>query len=154
MVVVFLRVCVSCRFDLFSKNVMSPKIEKKNYRLVKTTERRSLLLMRNYMRYLTFNLFRNCSYSLVHWVIISLFTSYVLIMLFKLFVHLSYYCRWVSELYSSLIYFCTCVLCLLSITNLSLLMGKKWWSGGTSSPMMIWEVRNYLVTQAYLVQSN
>ena len=28
-------------------------------------------------------------------------------------------------------------------------MGWKRWSGGTCSPMMIWEVRYYLVTQAY-----
>ena len=153
MVVVFLRVCVSCRFDLFSKNVMSPKIEKKNYRLVKTTEMGSLLLMRNYMHYLNFDLFRNSSYSLVHWVIISLFTCYVLILLFKLFVHLSYYCRWINELYSSLFYSYTFVLFLIK-TKLTLLMGIKWWSGRTSSPMMIWEVRYFLVMQAYLVQSN
>ena len=39
-------------------------------------------------------------------------------------------------------------------TNLTLLRGIKWWSGGTSSPLTIREVRYYLVTQAYLVQLN
>ena len=84
---------------------------------------------------------------------ISSFKSYVLIMLFKLSIYLSYYCRWINELYRSLFFSCTCILCLLN-SNLTLLMGTKWWSGGTRSPMTIWEVRLFFVMQAYLVHSN
>ena len=63
--------------------------------------------------------------SLIHSVIICSFTSYVLIFLFKLFVHLSYYCRWINELYRSLFYSCACVPCLFSKIYLNFVDGNK-----------------------------
>ena len=63
--------------------------------------------------------------SCLNSVIISLFTSYVLILLFKLFIHFSFYCRWINEFYSSLFYSYTCVLCLFNKNQLNFVDGNK-----------------------------
>ena len=62
--------------------------------------------------------------------IISSFTSYVLMLLFKLFIHLSYYSQLINELYRSLFYSCTCVLCLFNKNYRNFVDGNKvveWW---------------------------
>ena len=62
--------------------------------------------------------------------LISSFTSYVLILLFKLSMYLSYYCQWINELYISLFCSCQCVLCLFNKNYLNFVDGNKvmeWW---------------------------